>query len=313
MGLNPAWQKTLVFNQLRVGEVNRARLVETQASGKGINFAAAARQAGGHATVVQFAGGVTGDWLTADLDRRGLPHATVCSAGATRICSTVLSEADGVTTELIEPSAAVSAGELAELRGRLFGLLLGAAGLGLCGTVPPGVPASFYAEAVAAAEAAGCLVLLDAYREIETVLRAGPDLLKINTAELTALTGTAEPAAAARLCLEQFPIRALAITAGPAAAFLFTRGHGWQFTLPRLEHVLNPIGAGDTAAGVLLWQLAAERAGGEDVWKEGSEVLPDAFRRALACACASCLTREPAAFSLETALDLVPAITVSCL
>jgi tagatose 6-phosphate kinase len=42
-GLTPAWQYVLVFGELRMGEVNRARESRWFASGKAVNVALAVR------------------------------------------------------------------------------------------------------------------------------------------------------------------------------------------------------------------------------------------------------------------------------
>jgi tagatose 6-phosphate kinase len=320
IGLNPAWQKTLFFDHLEFGEVNRAARVDAQASGKGINFIHAVRQAGGAAVVLQVAGGVTGDWLVADLDRRGLAHATVAVAGATRVCNTLLCHATGQMTELIEPSAELTPAEIAGLEARLAARLPEVAGLALCGTFPPGVPPAFYAGAARAARARGLPVLLDGVRGVLPTLEAGVDLLKINASELAGLAETTAdaPPAAAAVVLKRFPkLDRLAVTAGPRTAFLFDRRHAWALRLPPLPAaVVNPIGAGDTTGGVLLAQIVNRRQLFADAAAPATDAtdsawLAWAFRDALACASASCLTAAPAVFDLATARALAAATVVT--
>jgi len=318
VGLNPAWQKTLFFDHLEMGEVNRAARVDAQASGKGINVIHAVRQAGGTAVVLQVSGGVTGDWVVADLERRGLAHATVPVAGATRVCNTLLCRATGQITELIEPSAKLSPAEVVRLEARLAALLPEVAGLALCGTFPSGVPPSIYAGAARAARARGLPVLLDGVCGVAPTLAAGVDILKINARELANLAGVAaDSPAAAAVVLQRFPkVGRLAVTAGARTAFLFDRLHVWALHLPALSAALvNPIGAGDTAAGVLLAQVVRRRLLFADsaapVTVPDSAWLALAFRDALACASASCLTAGPAAFDLAVARDLAAATVVS--
>ena len=60
-GANPSWQKTLSFEHLLPGEVNRARSADAYASGKGVNFCRAATCHGLCRTrLFQFAGGGNG-------------------------------------------------------------------------------------------------------------------------------------------------------------------------------------------------------------------------------------------------------------
>ena len=72
-GPNPAWQKTLFFDEFRPCEVNRARECDFRASGKGVNFARAVRTLGIARPVVhQFAGGANGCALNAWLKDEGI-------------------------------------------------------------------------------------------------------------------------------------------------------------------------------------------------------------------------------------------------
>ena len=64
MGANAARQKTLIFDRLCPGEVNRAVSMSEIPSGKGINFCRAARNWNrAEAVVIQFAGGDNGKYL----------------------------------------------------------------------------------------------------------------------------------------------------------------------------------------------------------------------------------------------------------
>ena len=92
LGPNPAWQKTLFFNELCPGEVNRAHDMQSFASGKGINFCRAARCWGNEQVeLLQFAGGDTGKQLCQYLKTEGIPNQTVNTEHATRTCYTCLS------------------------------------------------------------------------------------------------------------------------------------------------------------------------------------------------------------------------------
>ena len=73
LGLNPAWQKSLFFDELQFGEVNRAAEAHAIASGKGINFLRAVRTWGTmEAVLVQPVGGETGRLIRDSLREEGL-------------------------------------------------------------------------------------------------------------------------------------------------------------------------------------------------------------------------------------------------
>jgi tagatose 6-phosphate kinase len=315
VGLNPAWQKTLQFDRFDYGGINRATAASDRVAGKGINCAQALVRLGGRPTVAQFAGGHTGECVCAGLDHLGILHLTVHTQSHTRVCTTVLSRADRTMTELIEPSGAVSPTEVAELRRRVMDSLPVCQAVAICGTYPPGVPATLYADIVRAGCASSALVVLDACRGVEPALAAGPSVVKINRTELLGLAGSGdeETVAAARRLLGRFPIGVLAVTAGPDAACLVGRRRAWSFAVPRLADVANPLGAGDCAtAGLLLHALTAWPApdlGGTPL--PADEVWVEPFRQALACASASCLTTGPAEFDPRTAAELAPQVRVS--
>jgi len=286
--LNPAWQKTLFFETFAPGAINRAFELRECGGGKGVNVARALRILGEPVQVALFAGGATGDLLLAELEREGSEPLTVPTQSATRTCVTVIDGVSGQVTELIEPSAPVRPKEMTAMRRLLRTAAAKADGVAICGTFPPGVPESCYADIVQAAREAGRPVLLDACRQVRPALAAGPDVLKINAEEIRHLTGRINLEDAAFDCLTHYPLQMLAVTDGPRPAFLFTRRGNWQFDQPALA-VRSAIGAGDCASAVMLRDLIAGCPPQE------------AFRHALAVANASCLTDQPSCFRPEEA------------
>lgn len=295
--LNPAWQKTLLFDALAVGAVNRATELHQCGGGKGVNVARALRTLGDQPQVALFVGGPAGDQLLAELNRDGIGTIAVPTQGTTRTCITLIDELSGQVTELIEPTAAIRSREMAEMSRQLRDAVAQADGIALCGTFPPGVPESCYANIIQEARAAGRPALLDGYQRVRLALHAGPTILKLNAEELRHLSGRSNVEDAAFECLTQYPLQILAVTDGPRPAFLFTRHGSWQFDQPAIR-VRNAIGAGDCASAILLRELIA-----------GQEPQ-DAFRAALAAANASCLTDLPASFQPDEAKAFHDQITV---
>lgn len=309
VGPNPAWQKILRFKSLALDAVNRASALHEGVGGKGILCARAARQWGEHVACVFFAGGDTGGRLVAALEAEGLAPAPVTVSGPTRTCTTLLDSTGGSVTELIEPSSPVSPAAAAALEQTVLGLIPDADGVALCGTCPPGTPESFYAS-VAAAARPGCVVLIDGVKGVGPVLSAGADLLKINRAEIAALSGKENLREAVTYCFRTFRIGAIGVTDGPRPALLATPEAAWELALPELPKVVNSIGAGDTTSAVFLAEVCRLRRG------RGASALPDgedlaaAFALALAAANASCLETEPARFSRPRAEELRSEITI---
>ena len=203
-GLNPAWQKTLIFPALQWGEVNRAAKAECTASGKGINFARAAKTWGkADALVLQFAGGITGKLLTDVLEQEQIRHFTAVSEAKTRVCTTVISQNPHSVTELIEPSETIPEETVRRLFQMAVKALPEADALAVCGTYPPGVSQDFYTSLIGEASHAGKFVLLDSFMNVEQSLQAGVSLLKVNLEEIFKLSGKADIFSAIGCCMER--------------------------------------------------------------------------------------------------------------
>ncbi len=284
VGLNPAWQHTLSFPSLCLGEVNRATGFHAGASGKAVNVARAAQRLGHAARILQVAGGETGHRLCRELDREGIGHVSIKVRAPTRVCTTCLDAVCGTMTELIGPAACIPPNAVRRLHLHLAREIPASGGIALCGTLPPGVPPEIYAQITVAARCHGLPVLLDAWRDTGPALAAGPDILKVNRRELLHLMASRSLAKAATDCLARYQVGAVAVTDGPANAWLFTRKGAWRFRLPPLTRVVSPLGAGDTVTAVVLARIL-----------DGID-LPAAFADGLAAGSASCLTDRPALF-----------------
>ena len=298
LGANPAWQKTLHFSELRPGEVNRAARMSSYPAGKGVNFCRAATGFGVAETLLfQFAGGMEGERLRAGLEREGIRHETVVTAAETRCCVTCLDRETGKMTELIEPSGRVSEEEADELLRRLAAKIPAASLFAIAGSLPDGADLSLYEKAASIAVAAGIPVLADAVKGIAPVLDLpGRIILKVNRGEFLAITGCNGLEEAHRCAAKRWPFAGFAVTAGPDRATFADRGRGCIYTLPRLDRIVSPLGAGDTASAVLASGLLA-----------GTDPA-EAFRSALAAASANCLTERAGEFKREDWSSLLPQV-----
>ena len=118
-GLTPAWQQILVFDQVRWGEVNRAREVAWCGSGKVLNAGMAVHRLGGPSLTLAPLGGsplVEIDREFADL---GVPRRWIETRAATRVCTTILDRATGRITELVENGRPLNEDELSCLPRRI--------------------------------------------------------------------------------------------------------------------------------------------------------------------------------------------------
>jgi tagatose 6-phosphate kinase len=267
VGLSPAWQRTLVFDRIATGKVNRARQVSETASGKGVNVARVASIIGGEVRLLTVAGGERGRLLRIGLKEKGLSARVVTVSAETRICQTLLG---GTVTELVEESGALTSGEVKDVL-RAFSTEVRKAELVvLTGTVPQGCGENFYARLIAESQRRGVRVLIDAQKaQLQNGLKRRPFLVKINRDELAALNHVRGA---------QWAV----ITDG-AKVVRVSDGSGTRplvITPPRVK-AKNPIGSGDAMLAGIAVGLS-----------RGKTML-EAVRLGVACGAANAMTIEP--------------------
>ena len=218
----------------------------------------------------------------------------------TRCVYTIINHERGEATELIEPSAPISEDELSKMRALLSEEVPRHGIVALCGSLPPGVTSSFYAEIAAMARRNGVPVVLDAAKDIGCILEEGVTLLKINAEELSqAADGEHDIVKAGKALLTRHKgLSWLAVTDGGNPANLMSKNGVWRFKTPPLEHIVSPIGGGDCATAIMARRLA------EDPQADDMS-MPGYFAEALACASASCLTDTPSVFEPSVAQDIL--------
>jgi 1-phosphofructokinase len=187
--LNPSVDRTVEVETLARGEVMRALGVRVDPGGKGINVSRALASHGLPTRAVVTVGGAEGEHLVSLLRDTGIQIVPVRIRGAIRSNITVV-EPDGTTTKLNEPGAELSADELASVFLAVQSAVESADWLVASGSLPPGTPATVYADLVRSLAGSGTSVAVDTSGPaLEAVLAAGPALVKPNRDELTEVTG----------------------------------------------------------------------------------------------------------------------------
>ena len=173
----------------------------------------------------------------------------------------------------------------------------------LAGSLPPGVPPTIYAELVEAIQGTGARVVLDTSGEaLRWGCSGGPFLAKPNDLELQQLTGMpvdspAEIAAAAR-AVQNGDIANVVVSLGKDGALLVDKQAVWQAASPTIKE-RNPIGAGDSMVGGLVWGLS-----------EGLSV-PEALRWGIACGAATASLSGTAVGSRKLVEELLPRVKLT--
>ena len=246
--LNPSVDRTVEVEALARGEVIRAHAVRVDPGGKGINVSRALAAHGLPTRAVVTIGGAEGEHLVTLLREAGIDIVPVRIRGAIRSNITVV-EPDGTTTKFNEPGAEISPDELAAVFAAVQAAVDSAEWVVASGSLPPGAPASLYADLVRRLADSGTCVAVDTSGPaLEAVLPAGPSLVKPNRDELAEVTGnrleTIEDVVEAACRLRDLGAKAVLASLGSDGAVLVDDDgavHGRTPAVPPLSSV----GAGD--------------------------------------------------------------------
>jgi 1-phosphofructokinase family hexose kinase len=251
-GLTPAWQQIMCFPRLEPGEVNRAREVHWCASGKVLNVGLALQDLGAANHTLAPAGGWAGAALRAAFTA---PATWIPTTAISRVCTTVLDEQAGVTTELVENAAPLGDLELADFTAKFDELARRTSMIVLTGSLPAGTPTTFYRSLL---DRSARPVVLDARGpELLAALPRRPRVVKPNRDELASTLGRPLPDRASVLTamseLIERGAQAVVVTSGNAAVQVMEGKDHWELPTPSVTPIVNPIGCGDClAAGLAL-------------------------------------------------------------
>lgn len=263
---NPSVDRTVTLaGPLERGGVHRAVSVTSQSAGKGVNISRAALAAGVETVAVFPADEAT--FFVRDLRADGIACSPQQPAGAIRVNLTV-TEPDGTTTKINTPGATAEQATLDALAAAVTALAAEARWVVLAGSLPPGVPDSWYADLAAVLADSPARVAVDTSDAPLVALAARfetarPALIKPNAEELAQITGHDEAelegspalvASAAHELVER-GVGAVLVTLGAHGAVLVDGAGAWHATPPPIT-VASTVGAGDSSLfGYLLGEL----------------------------------------------------------
>ena len=279
---NPSIDRAIVVDALRRGGVHRATSSRIDPGGKGVNVSRALAAQGTETIAVLPSGGPEGHLMDELLDSAGVARRSVPVAGSLRMNVSVL-EPDGTTTKLNEPGPQLTPAEVDALLAATLDAADGASWVVACGSLPPGVPATMYADLVTRVRERGIRVAVDSSGPpMPLAVAARPSLIKPNHEELAELVGHPLPtlgdvhAAARELVTDGIEI--VAVSLGRDGAILVTADEvvhaGAAITAP-----LSTVGAGDCMLAGLLHGLstglpAADALATAVPWGSAAVTLP---------------------------------------
>ena len=257
--LNPAVDRELTVPAMEFDSVLRASESRVDFGGKGFNVSRLLKGMEEPSTAVGFLGGNAGELLQNGLQSLGIGTDFVWVAGETRTNVSIVTQTHDHYIKVNEKGPLVDADKQKELLEKIDSLAKQGDWWVLAGSMPPRVADDFYARIVNVLNRHEANAILDTTGE---ALRLGcaekPYLIKPNAEEVHALTGlsvdsTAEIAAAAAE-LRKMGAQNVVISMGKAGALMQSAEETWLAHSPKIQEK-NPIGAGDSMVGGLVWAL----------------------------------------------------------
>ncbi|MBB6481555.1 1-phosphofructokinase family hexose kinase [Spirochaeta isovalerica] len=251
--LNPAIDYTVIVPGFAVDSVNRAESGRRDPGGKGINVATALSRGGFDVAVTGFLGKENALIFRDHFTKNSLEDHFVYVEGSTREGIKIADPEGEITTDINFPGFMIEKKQIDELLDKFGKLASGFHSVILSGSLPPGVPDSFYGDLAKIAREAGCFVALDTSRmALKAAVETGAiNLIKPNIDELAEIyeeirQATDRPRAVDALSLKLLEkVDMIALSLGEEGSRLYGRGYTIDASAPAIK-VKSTVGAGDT-------------------------------------------------------------------
>jgi 1-phosphofructokinase family hexose kinase len=256
--INPAIDRILSVDRLAFEDRSYITSSRESAGGRGINASHVIHSFGADTLAVLTSGGDSGKRLETHLNGCGYQVAVVPVQNEIRTNLTITDQ-HGLTVNLNEKGPTLGKSEITRIERVVKDSLAKAAWLMVCGSLPPGVPPSFYAR----------LVTMARQKKVRTLLHAGGEALREGIeAKPTVVTPNQQEAerVLGRMLLTRTHYMEAAErlrTMGPESVVLSlgSRGAVGAFAdgvleaLPPRVDAVCPIGAGDALAATYVWAM----------------------------------------------------------
>lgn len=300
-GFNTAIDVQVDVAALQPGRSHRCPPRRRTPGGKGLHVAQSVAALGEPVRLVGLIDAVHRDAIGNRLRARGVDFRGL-EAGPLRECWAIR-EADGRSTELLQPGPSLDAAQVQALRDALLQASEGCTLAVLSGSLPPGCDSGLYSTLIEALQARGLRCLLDTSgAALRAGLAARPFAVKPNRDELEALCGkplrTPDDGIAALRVLRGDGIAAPLLSLGGDGALLATARGIWR-AHAHVEAPVNAIGSGDC---LLAGYAVALQRGLDEA---------EALRLAVACGAANAARQESGYVPPGEAAQWLPRVEVA--
>ncbi|ARK09826.1 1-phosphofructokinase family hexose kinase [Fibrella sp. ES10-3-2-2] len=259
--LNPAVDVSMTVDRLLPEHKLHCSKPHYDAGGGGINVAKAIRRLGGQVLALFTSGGPTGLTLQGLVEKEQINYQIIGIEDGTREAFVVTETTTNQQFRLGIPGPTITAGEAMACLAHVETLPESVDYLVASGSLPPGLPANFYAQLARLAKDRQYRLVLDTAGEpLRLALEEGVFMIKPNLGELARLLGVdqLEPEQineAATTLIRAGKCEVVVVSLGPRGAVLVT-GEGHEFIQAPPVKKKGTVGAGDSLVGGMVYALS---------------------------------------------------------
>jgi 1-phosphofructokinase family hexose kinase len=256
--INPAIDHIVNVDRLAFEDRSYVNSSGESPGGRGLNSSHVIHSFGGKTMAVLISGGDTGRRLEGHLAGCGFPIRVVPIRNEIRTNLTI-TDKHGLTVNLNETGPELSAAEVDSVERAVRETLDRASWLLLCGSLPPGVPVSFYGKLISMARRKKVKTLLRANGEaLREGIEARPTVAAPNQQEAERLLGrtllTRTHYLEAATQIRALGPESVVLSLGSRGA-VGARADGLLEALPPRVDAVCPIGAGDALTAAYAWSM----------------------------------------------------------
>jgi 1-phosphofructokinase family hexose kinase len=257
--LNPAVDRELTVPAIEFDSVLRAIEARLDFGGKGFNVSRLLTGMNEPSTAVGFLGGNAGELLQKGLESLGIGTDFVWVSDETRTNVSIVTQSHDHYLKVNEKGPLVDGAKQTELLDKIDELAKPGDWWVLAGSLPPNIGNDFYARIVNVLNKHDAHAILDTSGEsLKLGCAEKPYLVKPNAEEAQVLTGlpmeTPSEIATAAAEIRGMGAQNVVVSMGKSGALLHTAEGTWLTHSPKIKEK-NPIGAGDSMVGGLVWAL----------------------------------------------------------
>jgi len=262
--MNPAVDKSSSVAHVVAERKLYCSIPRFEPGGGGVNVCRAVKILGGESMLLYPSGGLTGKRLQELLHEECLVHRPIPIEGMIRESLVVLEESTGLQYRFGMPGPEIQKKEWEQFLDELAAIEPPPDYLVASGSLPPGVPADFYARVARIGKARGAKVFIDVSGEpMEEALDEGVYLIKPNVREFRELVGEdireeAQIKSEAQRMVKSGRCEVLVISLGAAGALAVSESFV-EHILPPTVPIVSKVGAGDSMVAGIVLSLARGR------------------------------------------------------